>query len=304
MSSQRIHVRVPFRKPIETAAGVWTHRDSWIERHEIGGGPPFLGEGPTPDAAAAINWEGEALGRSVPVNALVGAGPLEEVVAEARRAADAGFGTVKMKVGVEGSIEELRQRVRAVREAVSSAVRLRLDANGAWDPGDAADWIRSVWDYDIEFVEQPIPVAAGVAALADLRTRCPVPIAVDESVTSAAAASELLAAKAADVVVVKPSRVGGWAVASDITELARRAGVPVVMSTMFETGVGISVALLLATMEPEGLAHGLATADLLESDLLKRPLEIVDGRMIVPETVELDEEALDRYAVERVGEWS
>jgi o-succinylbenzoate synthase len=304
VTSQLIHVRVPFRKPIETAAGVWTHRDSWIERYEIGGGPPFLGEGPTPDAAAAINWEGDAVGSSVPVNALVGGGLLEEVVAGARRAAEAGFGTVKMKVGAEGSIEELRERVGGVRSAIGSAVRLRLDANGALSPRDAADWIRSVADFDIEFVEQPIPAAAGVAALADLRARCPVPIAADESVTSTAAAGEILGAKAADILVVKPSRVGGWAVACDIAELARRAGVPVVMSTMFETGVGISIALLLATMEPEGLAHGLATADLLESDLLKRPLEIVDGRMIVPETVELDEEALDRYAVEWVGGWS
>jgi o-succinylbenzoate synthase len=304
VTSQLIHVRVPFRTPVRTAAGLWTHCDSWIERYEIEGGPPFLGEGPTPEAAAAIDWEGEALGRSVPVNALVGAGPLREAVYGATMAADAGFGTVKMKVGMEGSIEELRQRVRAVREAIGPEVRLRLDANGAWTPEEAPTWLRSIWDYDIEFAEQPIPASTGAAALAGLRAQCPVPIAADDSVTSLDAARALLDAKAVDVLVVKPSRVGGWAVACDIMELASRAGVPVVMSTLFETGVGISVALLLAAQLPEGPAHGLATAEILESDLLTQPLEIVDGQMLVPQTVELDEEALERYAIEWVGEWT
>ena len=53
------------------------------------------------------------------------------------------------------------------------------------------------------------------------------------------------------------------------------------------------------------LTHGLATADMLESDLLEKPLRIVDGRMLVPDgpglAIALDETALQRYAVEWLG---
>ena len=298
-----IHVRVPFRRPVETAAGTWTHRDSWIVRERRPDGSVAHGEGSTPEAAVPLDSLPELAGRSVPVNALLGGGPIDEVVARARAAVESGFGTIKMKVGAERSDTELGMRVGAVREAIGPAVKLRLDANGAWEPATAGERIRAVAGYDIEFVEQPIPASAGIGALARLQAASPVRIAADESVVSARAAGELLDAGAADVLVVKPSRLGGWEAARDAIELVRRTAVPVVLSTMFETGAGIWVALRLAATLPEGPAHGLATADLLESDLLKRPLEIVDGRMIVPERIELDESALDRYAVERMGEW-
>jgi L-alanine-DL-glutamate epimerase-like enolase superfamily enzyme len=303
VGSQLIHVRVPFRRPIETAAGVWTHRDSWIERAEGGEPFPFLGEGPTQEAAMAIDWDGSLAGRKVPVNALVAGGAVDDAVAQARAAVAAGFGTVKLKIGTEMSTGELRRRVSAVREAIGPNVKLRLDANGAWSPAYAPDWIGAVAEFDLEFVEQPIPASTGAGALAEVRAASGVRVGADESLSSVEAARELLDAKAVDVLVLKPSRVGGWPVALDIIELARTARVPVVLSTLFETGAGISVALALAATLPEGPAHGLATANLLESDLLARPLEIVDGRMVVPESLELDEEALERYAVEWVGGW-
>ena len=281
-ATQRIHVRVPFRRPIETASGPWTHRDSWIVRHRAGDATPSLGEGPSREEAIATHWPVDLAGRSVLVNALVGGGSLDEVVTQARDAVAAGFGTIKMKVGTERSIGALRDRVRVVRKAIGRDVRLRLDANGAWSPEMAPERMRSVWDFDIEFVEQPIPASAGAAALAQVRAQSPVQIAADEAVVSVEAVGDLLAAEAVDVLVVKPFRVGGPFVAQEIVELARAAEVPVVMSTMFETGVGISTALRLAVDLSEGPAHGLATANLLESDLLKRPLEIAEGGCSCP----------------------
>jgi L-alanine-DL-glutamate epimerase-like enolase superfamily enzyme len=104
------------------------------------------------------------------------------------------------------------------------------------------------------------------------------------------------------VLVVKPARVGGIRAARRIAEVAAAGGVATVVSTLFESGVGIAAALHLAAAVPgEGRAHGLATADLLASDLLARPLPVRAGAMAVPRGpglgVELDEVALDRYAV-------
>ena len=86
-----------------------------------------------------------------------------------------------------------------------------------------------------------------------------------------------------------------------IIELASAASVPVTVSTLFESGVGLAGALHLATTAPGPQAHGLATAGLLESDLLQAPLSIADGRMAVPPGtglgVELDPGALSRYRV-------
>lgn len=133
------------------------------------------------------------------------------------------------------------------------------------------------------------------------------PIGADESVSSVAAARELLAARAADVLVVKPARVGGPTAAWEIADMAAAEGVPVVVSTLFETGVGISAALAVAAGlaavdgATRDYAHGLATADLLESDLLTRPMQAIGGRIAVPVGIALDEDAIRRYAVEWLG---
>ena len=74
---------------------------------------------------------------------------------------------------------------------------------------------------------------------------------------------------------------------------------PVTVSTLFETGVGLAGALHLAATAPGLQAHGLATAELLESDLLQTPLAIASGRMTVPGGsglgVDLDHDAIARY---------
>ncbi len=206
----------------------------------------------------------------------------------------------------------LVDRVRAVREAIGTDVRLRLDVNGAWDPPTAEDRLEALARFDLEYVEQPL-AGDDAAALADLRRRVRVPIAADETVTSVKAARELLEAGAVDVLVVKPARVGGLVVGAEIATLAAEHGVPVVVSTLFETGIGIAAALAMAAALPEvdgtpgGVDHGLATAGLLEHDLLRGELVVEDGRMWLPDSpgpgglgIEVDLAAVDRYRAEAV----
>jgi O-succinylbenzoate synthase len=163
-------------------------------------------------------------------------------------------------------------------------------------------------------VEQPL-TAWDLTGHAALRERVRVPIALDESIDSEGAARAALAEGAADVVVVKPARVGGKAAIMRIVEAASAAGALVVLGTYFETGVGIAAVLRIAAAMRDGRvlegplalepaaspepAHGLATAGLLVHDLLAVPLPIAKGRMAVPAIVRLDEPEVDRYTLER-----
>jgi o-succinylbenzoate synthase len=136
-----------------------------------------------------------------------------------------------------------------------------------------------------------------------VRARSGVPIAADEAVTSVAAAEGLLLASAVDALVVKPGRVGGLAAARRIGELAYSAGVPVVLSTMFETGIGVGgalgVAARLAPILPPGVAaldHGLATLGLLEDDLLAEAVHVEAGRAHLGALLP-DDAAIEQYRV-------
>lgn len=233
----------------------------------------------------------------------------------ALQAVEAGFRTLKLKGGHEREAEVLADRIRVIRRAVGPEVRLRLDVNGAWDRTTAEDRLEALERLDLEYVEQPLP-ADDLEGLAELRRRFEIPIAADESVESVRAARDILAAGAADVLVVKPARVGGLAAAAEIAAMASAHGVGIVVSTLFETGIGIATGLAVAaglatTAGPDGLDqdddHGLATAGLLEHDLLVDHLPIDGGRMRVPDRpgrgglgITLDGRALERYRVESI----
>ncbi len=238
--------------------------------------------------------------RHVAVNALVDAASCAAAAAAAARARAAGFRDIKLKVGMAASIAGETARVAAVREVAGPAVRLRLDANGAWTEEQAVACIRALEPCAIDLVEQPIPPGE-VAALRRVREAVRVPVAADESAAGLAAVRALIDAGAVDAVVVKLPVAGGPRRAREMVELATATGVASVVTSAFESGVGVAAALQLAATLPQpARACGLATLDLLADDLIVEPLRVVGGRMALPGApgigVTVDAPALARYA--------
>ncbi len=222
--------------------------------------------------------------RSVRVNGLMSVG-----VATAARAAVAaqaivasGFRTIKIKRAVGAQGRSVDSGLRAVRDAVGPGVSLRLDLNGDLSERAAVGWLCSLDDLDLEYVEQPIAASLGADAIARVRAAIPMPLAVDESVTDVDAARALMDTGAADVLVVKPSRVGGPRASMRIARAAAAVGIAVTVSTLYDSGIGLAVALHVAASVSGDRAHGLGTAALLESDLIGGGLPVVEGRMAVP----------------------
>jgi L-Ala-D/L-Glu epimerase len=233
----------------------------------------------------------------------------------ALQSVESGFLTLKAKAGSERETDVLVNRVRAIRAAIGPDIRLRLDVNGAWDLATAIDRLEAIARFDIEFVEQPLP-PHDVDGLAELRRRVRVPIAADEAAASVRDVRALLAADAVDALVIKPVRVGGLRAVATIAELAAERDVAVVISTLFETGIGIAAAVAAAAALPDAVSarwptppdHGLATAGLLDHDLLAGSLVIEDGRIRPPCLpgsgglgIVLDDRALERFRVESIG---
>ena len=233
----------------------------------------------------------------------------------ALQSVESGFLTLKAKAGAERETEVLVDRVRAIRAAVGPEIRLRLDVNGAWDLATAIERLEAIARFDIEFVEQPLP-PHDVDGMAELRRSVRVPIAADEAAASVRDVRGLLAADAVDALVIKPVRVGGPSAVAAIAELAAERDVAVVISTLFETGIGIAAGVAAAAALPDVASsrwpvppdHGLATAGLLEHDLLAGSLVIEDGRIRPPWLpgsgglgIVLDERALERFRVESIG---
>ncbi len=236
----------------------------------------------------------------VPVNATIGQSTSDQAVRLARDAAARGFMTIKLKVGMAGSISAEVERVAAVRNAIGPEVALRLDANGAWSPEQAIRILNELAQFDIEFVEQPV-APNDLDGLVKVRRSVSVLVAADEAVTNLELVRRVIEAEAADVLVIKPMVCGGLRTARQIIALANDTGLGTIVTSSLETGVGVAATLhLAATLPDESPACGLATLDLLEDDLIVEALDIVGGRMRLPEGpgigVAVDEAELNRFS--------
>jgi o-succinylbenzoate synthase len=217
----------------------------------------------------------------VPVSSLVSTADPDTAATAARAAVVGGSRCLKVKVGGEADTAAFASRVAAVRAAAGADAELRLDANGAWTVDEALERLRAVESQRIAYVEQPVSSADALRAV---RAASRIRVAADESVRGTEAARRLIEAGAADVLVVKPVRVGGAVETLRIAALAAAAEVPVVLSTFYETGVGLAAALHLAAALPVGdETHGIATGDLLASDLLAHRPRVAAGWADVPD---------------------
>lgn len=288
-------VRVPLRVPL----GGQSFREATLVEGPIGWGEfsPLPGYPCDPRQceeavreAVFIGWPAP-LRAAVPVNALVPAVDAETAARLAAEAAAAGMTTVKVKVG-SGSPADDADRVAAVRAALGPAGRIRLDANGAWDVDTAIGALGRLAAFDLELVEQPV---ADLADLAEVRRRVTVPVAADESLRSLGDARRLAALDAADAVVVKVQPLGGVRAALRVIEAA---GVPAVVSSLYETSVGLAAGVALAAALPElPFACGLGTGVLLNGDVVADPL-IPDGGMLPVRRPEPDPALLARWGID------
>jgi len=214
--------------------------------------------------------------RDVPTSALLMAHDLEALREEAARVRASGHRAAKIKLGAATLAEDVA-RARAAREGLGAAVRLRGDANGAWDLPTARAALAVLADFDFDYVEQPL-AADDFDGMAKLHRDAPLRLAADEAVATEAGVLRLLAAAAVDVVVLKPATLGGPARALEIAVAAREAGVEVVFSHTFESAVGARHALhCAAAWGDPSTVHGLCTAGLFVSDVAE-PVVCGGGR--------------------------
>ena len=205
------------------------------------------------------------------VNALVAAEDRAGAAAEAARAVEAGFGCVKLKVGIGDDAG----RVAAVRAAIGPEVALRLDANGAWTVEEARAHLHVLAPSGIELVEEPVH---GVEQLRAVAEASAVPVAMDET----AVAPGALDSGATPIVCLKLSRCGGISGLIEAAETVRAAGGEFYLSSTLDGPLGIAGALHAAAVLEPARPCGLATLSAFEGLALDHALAVERGVMRAP----------------------
>jgi O-succinylbenzoate synthase len=298
-------LRTKFRGVVDREVMLFEGPNGWAEWS------PFL-EYPDDEAAvwlsAAIEF---AYGRTptlhrdrIAVNATLPAVAADQVEKVLTRFGT--FSTVKIKVAEPGQTPgQDVDRIVAARKLYPEA-KIRLDANGGWSPELSFSFIKALagQGIELEYLEQPCKTIDEMARLRQMiaASSFNVLIAADESVRKSSDPMLVVEAEAADILVLKAAPLGG---VSRALEIARGAGLPVVVSSALDSSVGISMGAHLAAALPElAFDCGLATASLLAGDVTREPLLPVDGFIDV-RRVEIDQQKLDVFEAEdhRIDWW-
>jgi L-alanine-DL-glutamate epimerase-like enolase superfamily enzyme len=262
-------------------------------------------------ALAAIDtalWDLRARRTSLPLHRLAGGAKEEielyyteggwlhledaELVEEAMRAKERGFGGTKIKVGRPHVAEDVR-RIAAVRDKVGADWEIMTDANQGFTLDEAIRRVRRFEDLDVAWFEEPMH-ADDVGAHQRLAASTSVPIAVGESMYSMSQFKDYLQSGACSIVQVDVGRIGGITPWLKVAHMAEAFNVPVCPHFLME----LHLPLCCAVPNSRWLEY-IPQLDLVTSSQIR----IEAGKAIPSQEPGLgiawDWDALDRHVVHR-----
>ena len=151
----------------------------------------------------------------------------DQVRENARRAVDAGFTAMKLKIGSPDSARDIR-RALMVREVVGPDVQIMLDANQQWTLPSAVRICLELAAMSPYWIEEPTHPDDVLAHQTLARAIYPMPVAVGEHIPHRVLFKNYMQAGAAHFIQVDCTRVGGISEFITVSLLARKFDLPVV----------------------------------------------------------------------------
>lgn len=207
---------------------------------------------------------------------------------------DAGYGTVKVKVGFD--VEKDLERVAAIQRINAGRMKLRIDGNQGYSTADAITFVSRVAPDDIELLEQPCHMDDW-DGLAEVARHATVPLMLDESIYH-----ESDIARAADIgaafVKLKLMKLAGIDALCAGLERIRALGMEPVLGNGVAGDIGCWMELCVAKdlIRNAGEMNGFLRP---QAALVSEQLAVRDGCAILPARYRpaLDRDAVDFHTV-------
>ena len=187
-----------------------------------------------------------------------------------------GYRRIKLKIEPGWDVDP----VAAVRSAWPM-IPLQVDANQAYALSDTEHLVR-LDRFDLLLIEQPLN-EHDLLGHAELAKRMQTPVCLDETITSLADARQAVALGAAEIINIKPGRVGGYLESVRIHDFCKESGIPVWCGGMFETGIGRAANVALAALPGFILPGDTSGSSRYFHRDVTQPFVLEGGRFKVPQ---------------------
>ena len=208
----------------------------------------------------------------------------------------AGYQRIKMKIKPGWDVDVIREVRRRFPD-----ILLMADANSAYTLADAP-LLQRLDEFNLMMIEQPL-AHDEIIDHAKLQAQLKTPICLDECIRSAHQAEQAIAMDAGRIINIKLGRVGGFAEAKRVHDVAQSAGIPVWCGGMLEAGIGRAHNIALATLPNFTLPGDISASQRYWArDIIHPPVEVTaQGTIAVRDQpgfgYELDREFLDAITV-------
>jgi o-succinylbenzoate synthase len=219
-------------------------------------------------------------GDPIPINGLIWMGELPFMEQQIEEKLSAGFRCLKLKIGALDFESEIRL-LRGIRKRYHPGdLEIRVDANGAFSPGEALGKLQALSELRLHSIEQPIRAGQPVE-MAELCARTPLPIALDEELIGCYYPEDkeaLLEHIRPQYIILKPSLTGGVTGCREWIQAAEARRIGWWVTSALESNIGLNaIAQWTASLEvhmPQGLGTGSLFSNNFES-----PLEVSGGKL-------------------------
>ncbi|ACR42935.1 enolase C-terminal domain-like protein [Saccharolobus islandicus] len=205
-----------------------------------------------------------------------------------------GFTSIKLKTGVFKPEHEI-DVVKALAEKFPHA-RFRIDPNGAWNLSQAINAAKSLNGIRIEYFEDPVWTMEGLRAF---KQATGYTVATNTVATRFEDVPNVFLRGAVDVILGDPHWWYGIYGYLELSATLWSLGLELGMHSPSETGIALA-AMLHSAAVTQNLGYAIDTHYIyLEDDIIKKPLNIENGKIKVPIEpglgVEIDESQIEKY---------
>lgn len=192
----------------------------------------------------------------------------EVLIREAMGYKEAGFSGMKLKVGY--GIDTDLKYIKAIREAIGEDLFLMVDANHAYNAGEAIRLAREMEPFHIHWFEEPVP-PEDIDGYIEVKNSSPVPVAGGECEYTRYGFRELIQRRAVDILQPDLCAAGGFSEMTKIVAMASAANMPVIPH-VWGTNVGLAAALQLFAALPNFPERRFPAEPFFEYDRSPHPL--------------------------------
>ncbi|MBL7480768.1 dipeptide epimerase [Legionella bononiensis] len=225
---------------------------------------------------------------------------VNEMVSDAIDWVKQGHRTIKIKLGLNPADDI--QRVSAIRKAVGDGITLLVDANQGWSYDDALEMIDSFKHHqlNISLVEQPVD-ACDIAHLKAISDRVDCSIIADEACFSPEDTLNLAKIDACDGVNIKLMKSGGIENAQAIYNIAKAAGMDIMVGCMLESPIGVAAVASFALSKPDIFYADLDPIYLIRDNYILGGAQCLGTQIILSDKPGLGIEGISQ-GLNRIGE--